>query len=184
MRVISGAYRGLRLSSFEGSAVRPTADRVKESLFNILYGEIAGARVLDLFCGSGSLGIECLSRGAEHVDFNDISPQSVKLLRSNLSRLRGETNYTVSTGDYASFLCSALRPYDIIFVDPPYADDCGIRALETIAARRLLTAGGVAVYERDRPFADVPRGLVKTDERRYGKTWLAFLRPGVEEDKK
>lgn len=177
MRIISGKYRGLKLNSFEGSAIRPTADRVKESLFNILYSEIAGARVLDLFCGSGSLGIECLSRGAAFVDFNDISPASVKLLRGNLSRLRGESNFTVTTGDYSAFLARAKAPYDIIFIDPPYADDCGIYALQSVGERRLLNEGGVAVYERDRPFEGEISGLEVRDERRYGKTYLTFFRP-------
>ena len=84
MRIISGKYRGMKLTGFEGTEIRPTADRVKESLFNILYGRVAGTRVLDLFCGSGSLGIECLSRGAEFVHFNDISAESTSLLKKNL----------------------------------------------------------------------------------------------------
>lgn len=176
MRVISGRYRGLKLNAFEGSDIRPTADRVKESLFNILYADIAGARVLDLFCGSGSLGIECLSRGARFVDFNDVSPQSVKLLKSNLARLKDTKNYSVSTGDYAAFLSAARTPYDIIFIDPPYADDCGIYALRTIAKRGLLTRDGIAVYERDRAFSGEAEGLEKYDERKYGKTYITFFR--------
>ena len=90
MRVISGKYRGLVLSEFKGMEIRPTADRVKESLFNILSFKVAGARVLDLFCGSGNLGIECLSRGADFVHFNDISRGSIAVLNKNLARLRGE----------------------------------------------------------------------------------------------
>ncbi len=174
MRVISGRYRGLKLNEFEGDSIRPTADRVKESLFNILYPKIAGAVCLDLFCGSGSLGIECLSRGAKHVDFNDISPASVKVLRGNLSRIK-DTNYTVTTGDYASFLKSSRRRYDIIFIDPPYADSSGICALELISSLSLLTPDGIAVYERDRAFEGEVEGLEKYDERRYGKTWLTFF---------
>ncbi len=175
MRIISGKYRGLKLNRFEGSSVRPTADRVKESLFNILSFRIAGAVVADVFCGSGNLGIECLSRGAAAVHFNDISTQSVKLLKSNLSRLKGPDNYTVTTGDYSAFLLSAKTRYDIIFIDPPYADDCGIHALELIGSRRLLNPGGVAVYERDRPFTGHITGLTVADERKYGKTCLTFF---------
>lgn len=180
MRIISGRYRGLKLNGFSGDSIRPTADRVKESLFNILYNRVSGARVLDLFSGSGNLGIECLSRGAAHVDFNDISSQSIKVLRGNLSRLKGGHSFSVTTGDYAAFLNRAGQPYDLIFIDPPYADDCGIYALQLISARALLTHSGVAVYERDRPFQGDICGLEKFDERKYGKIYLTFFRPAAE----
>ena len=176
MRVISGKYRGLVLAEFNGKDIRPTADRVKESLFNILAFKITGARVLDLFCGSGSLGIECLSRGAKFVHFNDISPASIAVLNKNLSRLRGE-KYSVSTGDWAECLKRQKEKFDIVFVDPPYADDCGIRAVEELAARKLIYSGGVAVYERDRPFSGTVDGMEVTDERKYGKTYLTFFQP-------
>lgn len=175
MRIVSGKYRGLKLNEFEGSAIRPTADRVKESLFNIIYSRVAGSKVLDLFCGSGNLGIESLSRGAREVDFNDVSPSSVKLLKSNLSKLRGENAYTVTTGDFRSFLMRSAGGYDIIFIDPPYADESGICALELISERRLLAEGGIAVYERDRAFAGNIQGLKVYDERKYGKTYLTFF---------
>lgn len=175
MRVISGRYRGLKLNDFEGEDIRPTADRVKESLFNILYGKVSGARVLDLFCGSGSLGIECLSRGAAHVDFNDISPRSIRVLRGNLARLRGENSYSITTGDFVSFLSSPRPPYDLIFVDPPYASEAGLSAIRLIGSRGLLSPSGVTIYERDRPFAADVVGLEKFDERKYGKTYLTFF---------
>lgn len=182
MRIISGRYRGLKLNEFAGNDIRPTADRVKESLFNILYDKVFGARVLDLFCGSGNLGIECLSRGAASVDFNDISPQSVKVLKGNLARLKGENVYTVTTGDYAAFLNNARGAYDLIFIDPPYALDVGLSALKIIAERSLLTQGGVAVYERDRPFEGTICGLEAYYERKYGKTYLTFFRPAKTEE--
>ena len=100
MRIISGKHRGMKLAEFEGAEIRPTADRVKESLFNILYPYISGARALDLFCGSGNLGIECLSRGAQSVHFNDISAESVAVLKKNLSRLK-EENFTVTNLDFS-----------------------------------------------------------------------------------
>ena len=87
MRIISGKHRGMKLVGFEGMDIRPTADRVKESLFNILYGRIAGARVLDLFSGTGVVGIECLSRGAGTVHFNVVSAQSIAVLKFNLAML-------------------------------------------------------------------------------------------------
>ena len=98
MRIVSGKYRGMKLVGFEGRDIRPTADRVKESLFNILRESVVGADVLDLFCGSGNLGIECLSRGAEFVRFNDISKASITVLKSNLARLKDD-NYAVSNSE-------------------------------------------------------------------------------------
>ena len=177
MRIISGRYRSLKLNQFPGSDIRPTGDRVKESLFNILAPSVPGARVLDLFCGSGALGIECISRGADFVDFNDVSPASIRLLRSNLAKLKNERAYAVTTGDYALFLRGAKTPFDIIFIDPPYADDSGICALKLIAGLNLLTPSGVAVYERDRAFRGEVEGLKVTDERKYGRTYLTFFTP-------
>lgn len=169
MRVISGKYRGLTLAEFKGSNVRPTADRVKESLFNILSVRVVGARVSDMFCGSGNLGIECLSRGAEFVHFNDISKDSIALLKKNLSRIEG--NYKITRGDFSVCLSGE---YDLIFIDPPYASDAGAKALEICA--RHLSDNGVAVYERDRSFAGQIDGLELFDERKYGRTYLSFFK--------
>ncbi|HIR30175.1 MAG TPA: 16S rRNA (guanine(966)-N(2))-methyltransferase RsmD [Candidatus Coproplasma stercorigallinarum] len=178
MRVISGKYRGLNLAEFRGSDIRPTADRVKESLFNILSYKIMGATVLDLFCGSGSLGIECLSRGAKFVHFNDISPASIAVLNKNLYRLRGE-KYAVTTGDWLPCVRGLKQKFDLAFIDPPYADDCGIRAIEELASRKLVYSGGMIVYERDRAFTGTIAGLDVTDERKYGKTYLTFFQPNT-----
>lgn len=174
MRIISGKYRGLKLAEFDGSDVRPTADRVKESLFNVLFGRVVGARVLDLFCGSGNLGIECLSRGAEIVHFNDISPASINVLKKNLARLKNERNYKITNLDYSVCL-SRTDGYDLIFIDPPYQLEIGIKALKIIGAGNLLNDGGVVVFERDRSFDGEIKGLIKTDERKYGKTYLTFF---------
>lgn len=174
MRIISGKYRGLKLADFDGSEVRPTADRVKESLFNILMGEVAGKRVLDLFCGSGNLGIECLSRGAEFVHFNDASLSSLKILKKNLARLQGAQNCKITNLDYSACLSSADR-YGLIFIDPPYRLDIGIDALKLIGGNKILSDGGIAVFERDRSFSGEVAGLKQVDERKYGKTYLTFF---------
>lgn len=172
MRIISGRYRGMVLAEFKGRDIRPTADRVKESLFNILSGDIAGARVLDLFCGSGNLGIECLSRGAAFVQFNDISKDSIAVLKKNLARIEGD--WSVTNLDFRACLSRGER-YDIIFIDPPYAGEFGREALEIIANGDKLSADGVAVYERDRAFTgEAPLELF--DERKYGKTYLSFFK--------
>ena len=173
MRIISGKYRGMVLSEFRGGDIRPTADRVKESLFNILATEIAGARVLDLFCGSGNLGIESLSRGASFVHFNDFSKDSIAVLNKNLARVK-ERTFTVTNLDY-SLCLSKTGAFDIIFIDPPYAAEYGRDALEIISAGNKLTDGGIAVYERDRSFKGEIEGLELYDERKYGKTYLSFF---------
>ena len=176
MRVISGKYRGLNLAEFNGEEIRPTADRVKESLFNIIAPRICGAEVLDLFCGSGSLGIECLSRGAAHAAFNDCAASSISVLNKNLAKLKGESKYSVTKFDYATYLRSADKAFDIIFIDPPYRFDYGISALQLISERGLLKDNGIAVYERDRSFSGEAEGLEAYDERKYGKTYLTFFK--------
>jgi 16S rRNA (guanine966-N2)-methyltransferase len=179
MRIIGGKYRSRVLATFEGDSVRPTADRVKESLFNILSLRFHGARVLDLFSGSGALGLESLSRGAREVVFNDRSKESVALLKKNMRTLKIEENkeakvYNLDAEVYLDF---AKEPFDLIFIDPPYAMDVGVKAVEKIAKKGLLSSGGVLVFERDRPFEGEVDGLEKYDERRYGKTVLTFFRP-------
>ena len=182
MRVISGKYRALNLADFKGDDIRPTADRVKECLFNIISSRVAGAEVLDLFCGSGSLGIECISRGAAFVAFNDCSASSLSVLGKNLAKLKGERGYAVTKNDFQACLRSAKAPFDIIFIDPPYRFDYGKTALGIIAQRGLLKEGGVAIYERDISFQGEIEGLCAFDERKYGKTYLTFFE-NVSKDK-
>ena len=175
MRIIGGKHRGRKLAEFKGEEIRPTADRVKESLFNILSVRVVGARVLDLFCGSGNLGLESLSRGAASVHFNDLSKDSLKVLKKNIGAVGEEGACTVTNMDYLTCLNSVKGGFDVIFMDPPYRFDYGIPALEVIARRKLLNDGGVIVYERDRPFEGEVTGIEKYDERKYGKTYLTFF---------
>ena len=182
MRVIGGKYRSRVLAEFKGDAVRPTSDRVKESLFNILSLSLRGARVLDLFCGSGALGIESLSRGASEVVFNDLSKDSIAILKKNLTALRIEkSEATILNYDYAVCLNGKIGQFDFIFIDPPYRYDYGVAALEIISKNKLLKEGGVVVYERDRSFEGEIAGLERYDERKYGKTYLTFFRRREEE---
>ncbi|MDE6597907.1 MAG: 16S rRNA (guanine(966)-N(2))-methyltransferase RsmD [Clostridia bacterium] len=174
MRIISGRFRGLNLAPINCGGVRPTADRVKESLFNILSAEVSGARVLDLFCGSGNLGIESLSRGASFVHFNDLSKDSLAVLKKNLSRIKCQ-NYAVTNLDYSACL-SRAGVFDIIFLDPPYKEEYGIDALKIIAEGNILNDGGIAVYERDKSFSGEVDGLEMYDERKYGRTYLSFFK--------
>jgi 16S rRNA (guanine966-N2)-methyltransferase len=179
MRIIGGKYRSRVLADFAGQDVRPTSDRAKESLFNILSLKTYGARVLDLFCGSGALGLESLSRGAKEVVFNDFSKDSLAIVKKNLTVLKIPVNgdeAKLSNADYLVCLDSVRGQFDMIFIDPPYRFDYGEKALNKIAQRDLLTENGVAVYERDLPFVGEIDGLEKYDERKYGKAYLTFFR--------
>ena len=179
MRIIGGKHRGRVLTEFKGEAIRPTADRVKESVFNILSREIAGARVLDLFCGSGALGLECISRGAKEAVFNDCSKDSVAVLTANIKKLGEGEVCTVRALDYLACLSALQGKFDIVFLDPPYRFDYGVKAAEEIARRGLLAEDGVIVYERDKPFEESAAensGLHVADVRKYGKTYVSFLR--------
>ena len=177
MRIIGGKFRSRVLAKFQGENVRPTADRVKESLFNILSLKMYGANVLDLFSGSGALGLECLSRGAKKVCFNDLSKDSLTILKKNLKALKvDESEYRLCNYDYSTCLDLLKEQFDLIFIDPPYAQEFGEIALTKIAKNNLLSENGIAVYERDRAFEGDIVGLEKYDERKYGKTYLTFFR--------
>ena len=148
MRVVAGSSKGKNLISPKGEEVRPTTTRIKETLFNILQCDVPNAKVLDLFAGSGSLGIECISRGAEHVTFVDKSKDSIALVRENLKGIDGY--YSVLNTDFMSALNGALYnsiKYDIIFLDPPYASNLAELAIDKIFEFDLLTEHGIIVFE-------------------------------------
>ncbi len=172
MRIIAGKYRGRTLAAFQGEAIRPTPDRVKESLFQILAPRIRGARVLDLFCGSGALGAECLSRGAAEVCFNDVSKESLSVLGKNLKAL-GET-CKVTCRDFRACLLSAEGKFDLVFSDPPYREDYLGEICSLLASRGLMAEGGLLLHESERE-ETVPAGWTFYDVRRYGRTKIYFL---------
>ena len=148
MRVVAGRYRGKNLASPKNDDVRPTTTRIKETLFNVVQGYVQDSVVLDLFAGSGALGIEAISRGAKHVDFVDRAKDSIALVYQNLKGIDGE--YTVQNVDFMSALRSAYiggTKYDLIFVDPPYATALGEMALQTIFDLALLKDDGIIVFE-------------------------------------
>ena len=166
MRVIAGKHRGRVLAPVKGMQIRPTPDRVKESLFQILSDRLQGARVLDLFAGSGALGIECLSRGAQEVLFNDCARESVILTEKNL-RLAGESA-KVYTLDFRTFLRRAEGKFDLIFCDPPYKEEYLAEILGIVKERKLLNAGGLVIYESERQESGA-EGWALVDGRNYGR---------------
>ena len=148
MRVVAGKYRGKNLASPKDDRVRPTTTRIKETLFNVLQGYSQDAVVLDLFAGSGALGIECISRGAKEVVFVDNNKDSIELVRKNLQGIDG--NFKVVNSDFSGVLRNAYvtgKKFDMIFVDPPYASGLGELALGLIFDLDLLADGGVIVFE-------------------------------------
>ncbi len=172
MRIIAGKHRGRTLATFRGNDIRPTADRVKESLFQILSAKLVGARVLDLFCGSGALGLECLSRGAREAVFNDVSEESLAVLRKNLRAL-GESGI-VTRSSYEVCLKNVSGSFGLIFCDPPYKANCEEEIFLLVKERKLLSEGGLIVFESEREI--VPSaGFVCTDERRYGRTTVRLF---------
>lgn len=176
MRVISGKYKGRKLFSPRGDEIRPTSDRAKEAVFDILQWEIEGARVLDLFAGSGSLGIEAASRGAAEVIFSDISGESISLINQNLTKIGIKAQ--VFKRDYRHMLEMSGGRFDIIFIDPPYGSAAGKDAMNIILEKGLLNEGGVIVFETARTKeADlIIRTDIATDKRDYGAASVLFIR--------
>lgn len=174
MRVIAGKYRGVPLSQFEGKDIRPTTDRTKEALFSMLMPYIAGSRVLDLFCGSGSLGIEALSRGAEEAVFNDFSKESLAVLKKNLTKLGIKAR--IINNDYKTCLSGMKDKFDIIFLDPPYALECINEILEMIKKGDLLEEDGIIVYERDRSCSLEVEGYEVIKERKYSISYVTLIK--------
>jgi 16S rRNA (guanine966-N2)-methyltransferase len=176
MRVISGTVRGTPLQAPGDRLTRPITDRVKETLFDILGASVIEARVLDLYAGSGAIGIEALSRGATHATFVERSPQALETLRHNLERTRLSEQATVVTGEVLSFLeRDRTRAWDLAVLDPPYEERAILAPLERLAARMEL-GGTVVVKHFWRTPVPEPAGLAIVRVRRFGETSLTFLR--------
>ena len=178
MRVITGKARGVQLKTPDGMQTRPTADRVKEALFSIINFDIPGAHVLDLFGGTGQLGIEALSRGAKSAVFVDQSEQACKLIRENLKRTKLEQDGRVVRSDYMDYLKRCRETYDIVFLDPPYAEVFLENALKCITEIDILRSGGIIVAER--PLGkELPwefDGFERSRDYKYGKILLTLYR--------
>ncbi len=182
MRIIAGTHRGVALAAVgkgdTGAHLRPTADRVRESLFNLLAGgrfgdPLEGARVLDLFAGTGALGLEALSRGATHVTFVDDGRAAGRLIRENIAKLRAEASTTHLKCD-ATKLPATDAPASLVFLDPPYGKGLGSRALASGVAGGWVAPGALIVWEESAPQLP-PEGFTPLDTRRYGDTHVTLL---------
>ena len=178
MRVITGKARGVVLKTPEGMATRPTTDRVKEALFNIIQFEIPTARVLDLFGGTGQLGIEALSREAKSAVFVDEREEACRLIRENLKRTKLEQYACVIRSDYMAYLKTCKEKFDIILLDPPYAEVFLENSLKMITEIDILQSGGIIVAERpvgkELPW-EFP-GYSRSRDYKYGKTLITIYR--------
>jgi len=191
MRIISGTARGKKLVSFSGLKIRPTSDRVREAVFSSLFsrmGPLQGSKVLDLFAGTGAMGIEALSRGAAAAIFVDNSPQAAKVIRSNLENcgFLGKAAILQKEVQGSWPLLEEAGPFDVIFFDPPYGRGLVEKALKTITEKGLLAAEGILCVETpsDESFAEdfYPLSLVKTSN--YGSTRILFFQISDERGRK
>lgn len=181
MRVITGTARGKRLKELSGMETRPTTDRVKEGLFNIIQFDIEGRKVLDLFGGTGQLGIEALSRGAVACTFVDARKDAAALIRENLKVTGLGERARVVQGDSLAFLASCREKYDLIFLDPPYGTGLLEKALEQACGIDILSEHGIMVCESavDQALPALPAPYEKGREYRYGKIKITLYRRGL-----
>ena len=178
MRVITGKARGVVLKTPDGMQTRPTTDRVKEALFSIIQFDIPGCKVLDLFGGTGQLGIEALSRGASSAVFVDASDTACKLIRENLRRTKLESDGRVIRSDYMDFLKNSREKFDIILLDPPYAEVFLENALKFITEIDILQSNGIIVTERslDKELPFDFEGFSRSKDYKYGNTLITLYR--------
>ena len=178
MRVITGLAKGRHLEELPGLDTRPTTSRVKEGLFSAIQFDIEGRRVLDLFAGTGQLGIEALSRGAVFCDFVDSAPAALKVVRRNIKNCGFEDRSACHGKDFSAFLSRCREKYGLIFLDPPYASGNLERALELITAIDIVVENGIMVCESpaDHVLPELPAPYEKGREYRYGKIKFTLYR--------
>ncbi len=167
MRIISGKYRGKKLQEFDLATTKPTLDRVKESIFNLIQFDVADAVACDLFAGTGALGAECVSRGASKVYFVDSNPKAIKIIQANLKNMEGD--FKIVNTDYLDFLKTCHTKFDLVLIDPPYKTDLGVKAIEYIVKNDVLNSNGIIIFETSKELNfefDYPQFDI--DKRTYG----------------
>jgi 16S rRNA (guanine(966)-N(2))-methyltransferase RsmD len=181
MRIITGKYRGRRLRVPRGWQVRPTADRLRESIFNIIGPALRGHNVVDIFAGTGAMGVEALSRGADYAVFIDNHPKALKAVRTNMAPLGCSDQWRIirwDAGTNLRCLASLGMRFGYAFIDPPYNMGLVARALENLVASQAMLPDGLIVLEHHcrEGITPMATGAVLEDQRRYGKTLVTFLR--------
>ena len=180
MRIISGKARGTKLYTLEGENTRPTLDRVKESIFNIIQNEIEGAKILDLFAGSGAIGLEFLSRGAEKAVLCDKSKDAINIIKKNIEKTHMEQHTQVYNMDFENCLEKLKNEqFDIIYLDPPYETDYVLKSLNKITQLNITKEESLIIIETDdeqrikKQIENIDIEIV--DERKYGRATIIFL---------
>ncbi|MEK7773926.1 MAG: 16S rRNA (guanine(966)-N(2))-methyltransferase RsmD [Deltaproteobacteria bacterium] len=186
MRVIAGKCRGRRLSGFAGLSIRPTSDKVREAVFNILPRDFSFKKVIDLFAGTGAMGIEALSRGSEEAVFVEIDSKAVSVIKKNIEAC-GLENAVILKKDVLGsirFFSRKGTGFDLIIVDPPYDTSLFEETIKAVDKARLLNSSGVLVAETSRraPLKAGLENLEVMDERKYGDTLVYFLKPRLKDD--
>lgn len=180
MRIIAGTKRGMTINAPKGRDTRPTLDRVKESLFGIIQFEIFGRNVLDLFAGSGSLGLEALSRGARHAVFNDMGRESAAVIRANIAKLGFENESTVYSLDYRAAIESSARAgarFGLVFLDPPYKAGLIENTLQLLQKAGVLEKGCLIIAEHAHALPpETPEGFALCDRRKYGEAAISIFK--------
>ena len=184
MRIISGRARGTKLYTLEGDSTRPTLDRVKESIFNIIQSDIKDSIFLDLFAGSGAIGLEAASRGAKKVILCDKSKEAMQIIKKNILKTHLENVVEIYLLDFRALLNDKLNEkLDIVYIDPPYKSDFAIQAVNIILENNLITKDSLILIETDRK-EEVEEKLKKVDvriidERKYGRAEIFFLKMNI-----
>ena len=181
MRIISGTARGTKLFTLEGQTTRPTLDRVKESLFNIIQNEIPNSIFLDLFSGSGAIGLEAASRGARKVILCDKSKDAIKIINKNIEKTHLKEKIELYNLDYETLLNTKIKDkIDIIYIDPPYDSDFAIKSVEILINKKLVNEDSNMIIETDNEekiLEELEKKQIEiTDKRKYGRAVLLFLK--------
>ena len=181
MRIISGKARGTKLYTLEGDTTRPTLDRIKESIFNIIQNRIKDSTFLDLFAGSGAMGLEAASRGAKKAILCDKNKNAMQIIKRNIEKTHLEQNVQTYLDDYENILKTKIKEkIDIIYIDPPYNSNFAINSIKIILEKNLVTKDSIIMIETDRK-NEIEEELKNieieiVDERKYGKAEIIFLR--------
>ena len=181
MRIISGTARGTKLYTLEGQTTRPTLDRVKESLFNIIQNELIDAKFLDVFSGSGAIGLEAASRGAKKVILCDKSKEAINIINKNIEKTHLKEKVELYNNDYENLLKTKIKEkQDIIYIDPPYDSDFAIKSVEYIIDKNLIDENSTIIIETDneRKILEELKNIKIeiVDKRRYGRATLIFIK--------
>lgn len=179
MRVVAGKAKGTQLKTIPSNDTRPTKDMVKEALFSILYGKVQDSYFLDLFAGSGAVGIEALSRGASKAYFSDSNIACVKVIDFNIQKTHFESSSIVLHGDYKKTIEKIKNTkFDIVFIDPPYNKGMGLEAIELLISNDMISTDGIIVYETDEVenIPDSIKNYERYNYKKYGRNILNFYR--------